>query len=139
MKRVEVNKEIYQRMQKEAEEAEPGRQKKYQEDKIKFKQARRAEKMKKRRVTIEIASEVLDLIMDVADEAFDFQEKMKAEGSNQLLTKPVWREWMQIFSDGKKVSEQNMVINKDDEDEPVGRQLSLFGQADGDEPVFIPP
>jgi hypothetical protein len=32
-----------------------------------------------------------------------------------------------------------MVINKDDEDQTVGRQLSLFGQTDGDEPVFIPP
>jgi hypothetical protein len=30
--------------------------------------------LKKRRVTIEIASEILDLIMDVADEAFAFQE-----------------------------------------------------------------
>ena len=43
--------------------------------------------------------------MDVADEAFDFQEQKKAEGSNELMTKPIWRNWMQIFSDGKKVSE----------------------------------
>jgi hypothetical protein len=48
--------------------------------------------------------------MDVADEAFDFQEKKK----DQLLDKPTWRKWMDIFTDGKKVSEQNLVINEDD-------------------------
>lgn len=76
--KIESNKRTYAELSKQAEEAEPERVKKYQEDKLKAKAARRAEKMKKRRVNIEIASEVIDLIMDVADEAFDFQAK---EGS----------------------------------------------------------
>ena len=46
---------------------------------------------------------------------------------------------MNIFTDGKKVSEQNMVINVDEDDQKVVRQMSLFNVGDGDEPVFIPP
>jgi hypothetical protein len=37
IRKVKVNKEIYERMQKEAQEAEPERKKKYQEDKVNFK------------------------------------------------------------------------------------------------------
>ena len=40
--------------------------------------------MKKRAVNIEICSEIVDLIMDVCDEANEVSE----------LTKPQWREWM---------------------------------------------
>ena len=46
---------------------------------------------------------------------------------------------MSIFTDGKKVSEQNIVINKDDEDEKTGTQLNLFGATDGEEPKTVPP
>lgn len=58
--------------------------------------------------------------MDVADEAFDFQEQhADKEGDDKLLTKAIWRDWMDIFTKGKKVSEQNLVINEDDE--PSGK------------------
>jgi len=50
---------------------------KHVEEKVSVKNARREEKMKKRRVNVEIASEIIDLIMDVADEAFEFQETNK--------------------------------------------------------------
>ena len=40
------------------------------ENKQEIKQVRRDEKYKKRLVNVEIASEIIDLIMDVADEAF---------------------------------------------------------------------
>ena len=53
--------------------------------------------------------------MDVADEAFDFQETQKdsqqeeedsdEEYGGKLLSKAVWRQWMDIFTQGKKVSE----------------------------------
>jgi hypothetical protein len=40
----------------------------------------RERKAKKRRVNVEIASELIDLIMDVADEAYSFQEENKETG-----------------------------------------------------------
>lgn len=42
--------------------------------------------------------------MDVCDEANEVSE----------LTKPQWREWMQVFTEGKKVSEINLVIQEDE-------------------------
>jgi hypothetical protein len=30
-----------------------------------------------------------------------------------LIKKDKWRHWMEIFSNGKKVSEENLVINED--------------------------
>jgi len=81
--------------------------KKFQEDKVQAKQIRREEKMKRRNVNIEIASELIDLIMDVADEAYDYQEGHKEEESEEsrLMLKQTWRRWMDVFVDGKMVSE----------------------------------
>ena len=95
------NKEIDNEMRNIAEEAEITRQKEKEGKKDEIKRIRREQKLKKRSVNIEIASEIIDLIMDVADEAFDFQEKKTGEN----LGKPEWRKWMDIFTDGKKVSE----------------------------------
>jgi hypothetical protein len=54
--------------------------------------------------------------MDVADEAHDYQEQhADQEDDGNLLTKAIWRDWMDIFTKGKKVSEQNIVINDEDE------------------------
>ena len=62
------------------------------------KQRRRDEKMKRRRVNVEIASEIVDLIMDVADEAYDFQEEHKALNDDEkYMEKQTWRRWMNIF------------------------------------------
>lgn len=56
--------------------------------------------MKKRAVNIEICSEVIDLIMDVADFAFEQQER-----GNKKLSKPQWRQWMDIFVSNRYVSQ----------------------------------
>lgn len=64
-------------MRDEAIAGEDNRQLEHFENKQQVKLVRRDEKLKKRRVNIEIASEIIDLIMDVADEAFDFQENHK--------------------------------------------------------------
>ena len=42
--------------------------------------------------------------MDVCDEASEVND----------LSKPKWREWMQVFTEGKKVSEINLVIQEDE-------------------------
>jgi hypothetical protein len=59
-------------MKKTAEEAEAGRKALKAKNQIEFKQIRMTQKLAKRNLNIEIASEILDLVMDVADEAFDF-------------------------------------------------------------------
>ena len=72
--------------------------------------------MKKRGLNIEIASELVDLIMDVADEAFSFNEtsRLGDEVPATLLPKAKWREWMGIFTQGKKVSEQGIVVTQEE-------------------------
>lgn len=72
--------------------------------------------MRKRRLNVEICSEIVDLIMDVADEAH----------LNGELGKPKWREWMEVFSQGKKVSEINLVINEDDQDKMRDSMAALL-------------
>ena len=58
-------------MRKAANENEPTRQAEHQARKDQLVIQRREEKMKKRRVNIEIASELIDIIMDVADVAYN--------------------------------------------------------------------
>jgi hypothetical protein len=60
---------------------------------------RRDEKYKKRSVNIEIGSELIDLILDVANEAWDETQQTK----NGKLDKPMWREWMGYFKNGELV------------------------------------
>lgn len=66
------NAQIEADMKKAAEEAEVQRQDDKEKNAQEYKDIRREQKAKKRHLNIEIASEVLDLIMDVADEAFDY-------------------------------------------------------------------
>ena len=54
---------------------------------------RREEKYRKRAVNIEVCSEVIDLILDIANEAWDETQKSK----NGKIDKPIWREWMGYF------------------------------------------
>ncbi len=56
--------------------------------------------MKKRGVNIEICSDVIDLIMDVACEAYESTQQKH----NKKLDKAEWRDWMEIFKSGKLVS-----------------------------------
>jgi hypothetical protein len=65
-----------------------------------FKVLRREEKGKKRGVHIEICSEVVDLILDIANEAFDETRK----NENGKIDKPVWRDFMRYFKDNKLAS-----------------------------------
>jgi hypothetical protein len=87
-----------------AESVEKDRKIEKENRKWELKDLRREEKAKKRHLNVEICSELIDLIMDVADEAFESKE----------IPKPKWREWMEVFSQGKKVSEINLVINADE-------------------------
>jgi hypothetical protein len=57
------------------------------------------EKYKRRSVNIEVCSEVVDLILDIANEAWDESQKTK----NGKLNKPMWREWMAYFKNNKLV------------------------------------
>ena len=52
--------------------------------------------MAKRRVNIEVCSEVVDLIMDIANEAYDRQLKT----NKMKIDKPLWRDWMNVFKEG---------------------------------------
>ena len=71
--------------------------------------------MKKRKLNIEIASEFVDLLLDLAEVAFDtLDENKNKEDEDQLITKPSWRRWMDVFTEGKKVSEENLVIMTDE-------------------------
>ena len=66
---------------------------------------RREQKHAKRAVNIEIASEIVDLIMDLQDEVFKSQQT----ASNNKLSKNEWREFLDIFKQGRKVSLRNVV------------------------------
>ncbi|CDW87464.1 mitogen-activated protein kinase organizer [Stylonychia lemnae] len=71
-----------------------------QDQKKYYQQVRREEKLKRRMLNIEVCSEVMDLILDVANQTFDQQQK----NGIKKLDKPTWREWMNIFVDNKLVS-----------------------------------
>jgi hypothetical protein len=63
--------QIEKKMRDEAIAGEGERQNLHNDNKSQLKQVRREEKLIKRRLNVEIASEIIDLIMDVADEAFN--------------------------------------------------------------------
>ena len=86
----------------------------FTERKKDFTALRREEKAAKRGVNIEICSEVIDLIMDIANEAYD--ESKKKAGNSSKLDKPMWREWMRYFKDGKLVSKARKGLLDQDQD-----------------------
>lgn len=61
--------------------------------------------------------------MDVANEAYNFQD----ENPNELMDKSTWRQWMNVFSAGKKVSEQNLVIEEHTEEADEIDKLESIG------------
>lgn len=61
--------------------------------------------MAKRAVNIEIASGLVDLILDMADETY---EQVQHSETHQI-DNPVWREFISVFKQGKKVSLRNIV------------------------------
>lgn len=60
--------------------------------------------MIKRKLNIEIASEIVDLLMDMSSEVFD----MMRNRENKKMNKEEVREIMNIFKEGKKVSLRNV-------------------------------
>lgn len=61
--------------------------------------------MAKRSLNIEIASGLVDLILDLADETFEQVE----QSETHQIDNPVWREFISVFKQGKKVSLRNIV------------------------------
>lgn len=55
-------------------------------------------------MNIEIASELVDLIMDVTNETYEVQ----CASAKRKMEKDEWREFMDIFKQGKKVSLRNV-------------------------------
>lgn len=69
-----------------------------------YEKIRRETKRQKRSLNIEIASGVIDLIMDMADEVFD----VTREQPGNKMTKAQWREFSGLFVDGKKCTLRNI-------------------------------
>ena len=74
------------------------------EQKKQYASLRKEQKWAKRRVNLEIASGLVDLIMDIAEETYSVQQS----SVNKKLKKEQWREFMDIFKAGKKVSLRNV-------------------------------
>ena len=55
-------------------------------------------------MNIEIASGVIDLIMDMADEVYD----VTRDQPGNKMTKAQWREFSTLFIDGKKCTLRNI-------------------------------
>ena len=116
-------------MKEEADAVQDQRAKEHFEASMTAKKRGREEKQKRRRVNVEIASEIIDLIMDVADEAYDFQEEHKAMDDDQkYMDKQTWRRWMEIFTKGLLVSEQNIVVTKEEVVDKSINDQSAVGQ-----------
>lgn len=111
-KRVGLNLALEEQAKREAADVEKEKRARLEKERASYKLQREAEKSRKRGLNIEIASELIDLIMDVADEAFELTEELALkEGldeEDQLITKPQWREWIDIFVSGMKVSEYKL-------------------------------
>lgn len=112
-------------MREAAKATEGPRAKTHELSKVAIRGKRRDEKARKRRVNVEIASELIDMIVDVMECAGDKMEEGHVQRvqagdddlENELISKATWRHWMGLFSDGKKVSEENIIV-EDVKDEP---------------------
>jgi hypothetical protein len=89
----------------ETKAAEPKRKEEIAKQRTDFVKAAKEQKAKKRRVSVEIASGLVDLLLDLGSEVYDV---MRAS-ENKKLTKEDWREFMTIFKDGKKASLRKVV------------------------------
>jgi len=118
----------------------------FEEKKKEYMQIRRQEKLKKRAVNIEIGSEILDLIMDVANVAWDHQLK-----GSKKIEKPQWREWMEVFKQNKNLSlmmseghtspHQSLMeedlLDQGEEKEFLSRQVQEILQTMKEDPAFM--
>lgn len=106
-------KEIEERRIAEVKASEAQRIKDNEASKAEYAKIRKSERMAKRRVNIEIASGVADLLIDLAEEVYTTQITQ----AGNKLTKAQWREFTDIFAAGKKVSLRNIskkVVSADD-------------------------
>lgn len=71
---------------------------------VELKRVHREQKLAKRALNIEIASGLVDLIMDLADETHD----ITSQSETNQISNPEWREFMHLFKKGKKVSLRNV-------------------------------
>jgi hypothetical protein len=114
VKKEYANAKIDTTKREQSKNAKAGRLLEKEQRKREIRDLRRAEKAKKRELHVEICSEVVDLIMDIADEAWDLMDDSEFEGKRETVDKPKWRFWLDIFTQGKKVSEIG-IVNLDDE------------------------
>lgn len=75
--------------------------------------------MEKRAVNIEIASGLVDLIFDVAEETFE----VVSRSETHQIPNPEWRNFMNIFKSGKKVSLRNLKAAPTVADDPSNREV----------------
>lgn len=80
------------------------RNKQTQEMKRINKEVRTDEKTQKKQKHREICSEIIDLMLDVSDEAFDYVAVKEGEGDDSGIEKPKWREWMSLFIAGSQIA-----------------------------------
>ena len=102
--RDEKYKIMEQESKREAKSREFERQQQIERQKEEYRKINWDKKMERRKVNIEIASGVVDLILDFADEVYDTTNQQ----SGKKLTKAQWREFSGIFVEGKKVSLRNV-------------------------------
>lgn len=140
-KKQEANAKLDEEMRQNALKTEGPRAQAHDQSKVVIKQKRREEKARKRAVNIEIASELIDMIVDVMECAGDQMEEGHAERlqaedddvENELISKATWRHWMALFTDGKKVSEENIIVEDVKEEARfVGSDSMAQLLADGD-------
>jgi hypothetical protein len=62
-------------------------------------------KLQMRAVNIEIGSALIDLIVDVAEQTYD----TTLQNPNHKVSKKDWREYMDVFKKGKRVTVRNVV------------------------------
>ena len=99
-----VYKQMEQQSKKDSVAREAQRKLHLQQQKEEYAGIHRETKKQKRMINIEIVSEVVDLIMDMADEVFD----VSRDQPGKKMTKAQYREFSQIFIDGKKCSLRNI-------------------------------
>ena len=76
-----------------------------EKQRLEYEKIKKVKKTERRKVNIEIASEIIDLIMDLGNEAIDIMKSRE----DKKLTKEEWRDFTNIFKEGKRVSLRNIV------------------------------
>ncbi len=76
-----------------------------EKQRLEYAKIKKVKKTERRKVNIEIASEIIDLIMDLGNEAIDIMKGRE----DKKLTKEEWRDFTTIFKEGKRVSLRNIV------------------------------